>query len=120
MTIGQLMDMLPFGEVRSRLIAVDQVTNVFAEAELIAAERLQEQFPDVLVVLIWHTNRDYNPEEGTGVCIICRGLDGEEVAVSEKFVSRTTGGEYLRPGSPPKGPHIGDRCWLTHRTRIGA
>jgi hypothetical protein len=113
MTLGQLMDMLPFGEVRSRLIAVTETTNAFAQSELIAAKKLQKEFPDVIVERIWFTNND--PE----VCVICRGLDGEKVRIGEKFVSRTTGGEYLTAGSPPTGPHIGDRCWVTHRTSIG-
>ena len=112
MTIGQLMDMLPFGEARSRLIAVTETTNSYAQAELIAAEKLQAEFPDVLVQRLWFTNND--PQ----VCIICQGLDGEKIALGEKFVSRTTGGEYLTAGAPPIGPHIGDRCWVEHRTVI--
>ena len=112
MTIGQLMDMLPFGEARSRLIAVTETTNAFAQAELIAAEKLQKQFPNVIVERIWFTNND--PQ----VCIICQGLDGERVRIGEKFVSRTTGDKVLTAGSPPSGPHIGDRCWVQHRTVI--
>ena len=112
MTMRQLMDRLPFGEARSRLIAVTETTNAFAQAELIAAEKLQAEFPDVQVVRIWHTNNDPN------VCIICEGLEAVEINLGEKFVSKTTGGEYIAPGVPPDGPHIGDRCWVTHRTRI--
>lgn len=116
MTIGHLMDMLPFGEVRSRLIAVTETTNAYAQSELIAAEKLQKQFPNVIVQGIWFTNND--PQ----VCVICRGLNGKKAKVGEKFVSKGPDGEiigsYTRPGAPPEGPHIGDRCWVTHRTVI--
>ncbi len=116
MTIGQLMDMLPFGEARSRLIAVNETTTAFAEAELIAAKKLQKQFPNVIVEGTWFTNND--PE----VCVICRGLNGKKAKIGEKFVSKGPDGEligtYTRPGAPPEGPHIGDRCWVTYRTVI--
>lgn len=112
MTIGQLIELLPFGETRSRLIAITETTNAFAQAELIAAEQLQKEFPDVTIVRTWFTNNDPN------VCIICQGLDGKKIKLGEVFVSRTTGGEYLTAGAPPTGPHIGDRCWVTHRTEI--
>lgn len=114
MTIGQLIDMLPFGEARARLIAVTEVTNAFAQSELIAAQKLQKEFPNVIVERIWFTNND--PQ----VCIICQGLDGEIARVKplELFKSRTTGDEVLTAGPPPTGPHIGDRCWVVHRTVI--
>ena len=108
MTIGQLMKQLPFGEVRSRLVAISEVTNIYAELEVQNGVTLASQFPGVEVVKTWFTNND------ASVCIICRGLDGKTVPVGMLFISDGDGQEYDRPGQP----HPGDRCWMQTRTVI--
>lgn len=108
MTISELMDTLPFGEVRSQLIAITEVTNLFASMELRMGQELQALYPGVTVVHQWFTNNDPN------VCPICVGLDGKTTSPGEPFTSDYDGQEYFRPGEP----HPRDRCWISTRTVI--
>ena len=111
-TVGNLMEMLPFDTARSFRIATTEVTNLYAEMQLDAANTLQGMYPDVRVVNTWFTNNDQK------VCFICIGLDGVQAGVGEMFQSAGDGQFYSRPGSQPEGPHVNDRCWLSTRTVI--
>lgn len=106
MTIGELINSLPFNQVRSRMIAVSEVTNLYASVEIEIGNKLQQDWPDVVVVKEWFTNND--PD----VCEICRSLDGLVVPVDAPFI--TDYGEFMKPGEP----HPQDRCWISTRTVI--
>lgn len=105
LTVGDLANMLPFGEARANTIAVTETTRAFAQGEIEAGLELKEKYPDVPVVKIWFTNEDER------VCPICGGLDTQEVPVSEPFT--LDGVEYE---APPAHPNC--RCWVDTRTRI--
>ncbi len=105
MTIKDVMDRIPFKEARSRLIATTEITNAYAEGELIAGRLLKKQFPDVRVVKKWFTNND----DIVRRCPICWPLHLVEVEINEEFP-----GGYLRPGET----HPRCRCWIVARTRI--
>jgi hypothetical protein len=107
-TVGNLMEMLPFGVQRSFTIATSEVTSLYAEMQLEAARELQKLYPDLVVVNTWNTNNDQK------VCFICVGLDGVQAAVDGLFQSQGDGQFYARPGEP----HPNDRCWLTSRTVV--
>jgi SPP1 gp7 family putative phage head morphogenesis protein len=103
-TIGDAVDQLSsyFSDTRARMIATTEITRAYGHGNQIAAEKLKEDFPDVRVVKIWHTNNDDR------VCDICGPLEGKEVEVNEDF---DTGID-----NPPA--HINCRCFSTMRTRI--
>lgn len=104
MTIGDVVDMLPFSEKRSLMIAVTEITRAYATAELEAGRELKKEYPDILVVKQWLTNNDEI------VCAeICEPLNEIEVEIDKMFP-----GGY---DSPPA--HVNCRCWISQRTRIG-
>jgi len=102
MTIGDVIDRLPFSEQRAALIATTEITRAYATGQAAAGAALAEQYPDVRVVKEWHSNRD------EAVCPICSPLDGVEVDEDEQFDNEFDG--------PPS--HPGCRCWVSYRTRI--
>jgi hypothetical protein len=102
MTIGDVIERLPFDEQRAALIATTEITRAYATGQAAAGDAMKEQFPDVRVVKTWFTNNDDR------VCPICGPLNGEEVDEDEDF-----GGEF---DGPPG--HPGCRCWVSYRTRI--
>lgn len=102
MTIGDVIDALPFGEQRAALIATTEITRAYATGQAAAGAALKEQFPDVRVVKEWFTDND------DLVCAICGPLNGVEIEESELF-----GGEF---DGPPA--HPGCRCSVGYRTRI--
>jgi hypothetical protein len=101
-TIGNVMDGLPFGDARSRMIAVTEVTRAYAEGQRAAGHELQQQFPGVRIIKRWYTNVD------DSVCEICDGLDGNEVDLDDEFE-----GGYMEPPA-----HVGCRCWMETNTRL--
>lgn len=113
MTIGDVVNRLVgdklFDDARAMRIAVSEVTDAFAEAELIGGRQLQIEFPDVPVHKTWWTNNDAIVRE----CPICWPLHGVEVPLNETFVNRDLNLEFDRPKAHPNG-----RCWITIRTRI--
>lgn len=116
-TIGDIMSALPYKESRARLIAIDQTTSVYANAELLAGEALQKEYPDVEVVKRWFTNNDtWFDASGRrhGVCEICQPLHMQVRPLNEPFV----GGDGSLHDKP--GAHIGCRCFLSITTRINA
>ncbi len=102
MTMGDVMDMLPFNRVRSQMIATTEVTNAYASAEQIAGRQLKVEYPDVMVVKRWYTNADDR------VCPICRPLNGAIVEVDESFP-----GGLMHPAA-----HVSCRCWMSTTTRM--
>lgn len=111
MTIGDVVNDLIgdklFTEDRAMRIAVSEVTNAFSEADRIAGEQLQADFPDVTVTKTWWTNAD-----GL-VCFICAPLHTIEIPLNEKWPN-AAGGEL----DGPPGHVANCRCWRSTRTRI--
>lgn len=95
MEIGDLMRLLPFDAERALRIAVTETTRAFAQGQAAARDELREQFPDVVVETVWHTNND------DIVCDVCGPLDGR--AVDDDTI-------------PPAHPNC--RCWISVNTRI--
>jgi len=108
MTIGDAMDLMPFGEARSQLVATTEITRTYARANQLAGEALKEQYPDVRVTKTFHTNND------SLVCDICGPLNGQEVDIDQPFVHPDTDEEYDNPGDT----HPGCRCWTSTGTRL--
>jgi len=104
MTIGDLVNMLPYTEARALNIAVTETTRIYATAERLAGEALQKEYPDVQVIQTWWTNQD--PPR---LCEVCEALHGKEVLLGELFDNQFEG---------PPDPHIGCRCWTTTTTRL--
>lgn len=102
MSLRDTMDRLPFGDARSEMIAVTEVTRSYAESNAIAGEQMAREFPDVPVVTTWYTNNDDR------VCDVCGPLDGKSVGIGETF----PGGIDIPPA------HVNCRCWTQVRTRI--
>jgi hypothetical protein len=102
MTIGDVIDRLPFSEQRAALIATTEITRAYATGQAAAGESLKEQFPDVRVVKTWYTNVDDR------VCPICGPLHLVSVDMDEEFDNEFDG--------PPA--HPGCRCSITYGTRL--
>lgn len=104
-TIGDVIDLIEpyFGDVRASMIAVTETTRAFAEGQLMAAEELRKEFPDVQIYKTWFTNNDDR------VCDICGPLDGESVPMDEPFSS----------GDDKPPSHVGCRCWIEYNTKVG-
>jgi hypothetical protein len=101
-TLQDLIQQLPYTEKRALNIAVTEITRVYGEANLIAGRQLKEEYPNVRVIKIWHTNNDDR------VCPICGPLDGKEVELDKSF-----GG-----GIDSVPAHIGCRCFTTVTTKL--
>lgn len=97
-TLRDLMDVLPFSEQRAARIATTETTSAFANGERILTERLQETYPSLKIVRIWHTNND------SLVCSLCGPLNGKQIDAGKQFYSK---GEWF--DGPPR--HVGCRCW---------
>jgi hypothetical protein len=99
MTQGDVAALLEpaFGEVRSRMIAVTEVTRTYAQA----TNFQQELFRDLGIMMerVWQTNDDEL------VCPICGPLDGQP---EDHWVAEFGEG-------PPA--HVNCRCWLTLRVK---
>ena len=107
MTIGDVVALLPFEESRALMIATTEITNIYANADQIAGEELQKEFPDVQVIKTWWTNNDDR------VCPICGPLHGTSVPIDQPFVNEGLGMEFDIVGG-----HVGCRCWQSSSTRI--
>lgn len=102
MTIGDLVESLPFTEKRALSVAVTETTRAYAEGQKKAGEELKKDYPDVRVTKTWFTNNDEK------VCEICQPLDGKIVNIDEVFPGELD--------APPAHPNC--RCWMSTRTRI--
>jgi hypothetical protein len=105
MTIGDMMQRMPFDPQRSQTIAVTETTRSYAQGNQIAGEVMKEQFPDVAVVKVWFTNNDDR------VCEICGPLNGEEIGLDESWES-----DDGPIDNPPA--HVNCRCWTQTTTDI--
>ena len=103
MTIGDLVNMLPYTEARALNIAITETTRIYAEAEQLAGQALKKEYPDVKIIVTWWTNMD--PPR---LCEFCAALHGEEIEQDEYFEGALMG--------PPA--HVGCRCWITITTRL--
>lgn len=108
MSIGDVMDMLPYDEERAQRIAVTEVTRTYSKADQIAGAKLKEAFPDVRVVSTWFTNNDEL------VCELCGPLEGAEVDGDNTFY---TPEPPYEDGFPPR--HVNCRCWISTSTALG-
>lgn len=108
MTVGDVIEQLPFDEARSRMIAVTEITRAYAEGEMEAGQELKEKYPDVQVIKIWFTNEDEK------VCLLCEPL-GEmgEVDFDHQYFEPD---DYSDGQNPPR--HANCRCWTQTRTKI--
>lgn len=104
MTLGDVIERLPYSESRAALIATTEITRAYAEGQRIAGEATAEAWPDVPVTKMWHTNMDDR------VCPICAPLDGAVVDIDEDFDP-----EFELPPA-----HPACRCWISYRTNINA
>ena len=107
-TIRDVMDLLPYDDERSRMIAVTETTRAYSKGQQLGAEQLRKEYPDVKVVNRWFTNVDDK------VCTeLCLPLDGKEVEGEELFYEPE---DDSRDGFPPR--HVNCRCWTDYTTRI--
>lgn len=102
MTIGDVVNLLPYNESRALMIATTETTRIYSQATQLAGEALKKEYPDVKVIVTWWTNRDDR------VCSICQPLHGVEVEFGKPFPDGSEG--------PPA--HVGCRCWTTTTTRL--
>lgn len=107
MTIGDVMDLLPFDEERALRVAVTEITRTYATANQLAGEDLRKEFPDVRVIKYWTTNNDDR------VCDLCGPLDGVEIDVDENFYEPE---DAYQDGNPPR--HVNCRCWIETTTAL--
>jgi len=108
MTIGQVMDMLPFDDQRALRVATTEITRTYAQGQQMAGEALAKEFPDVKVKKRWFTNNDDR------VCELCGSLNDNEVEIDEDFYEPE---DDYQDGNPPR--HVFCRCWTTTYTDIG-
>jgi len=102
MTIGEVMQFLPFDEQRAKTIAVTEITRAYAQGNQLAGEELKREFPGVKVVKVWFTNND------DLVCDICAPLNGVEVEIDASWEGGID--------NPPA--HVNCRCWTDSSTSI--
>jgi hypothetical protein len=105
-TVNQLIGDKLFTEDRAMRIAVSEVTNTFSQAERIAGEQLQTEFPEDVVMKTWFTNND-----GL-VCFICAPLHNTSLPIDEKFMNAKTGERDL---DGPPGHVANCRCWRRNK-----
>ena len=109
MTIGDVMDMLPYDDERAQRVAVTEITRAYASANQMAGEDLKKEFPDVRVTKMWFTNND------DLVCDLCGPLDKTEVGIDENFYEPE---DSYQDGNPPR--HVNCRCWTDTNTALGS
>lgn len=102
MTIGDIINRLPYDRERALRIAITEVTRAYAEGQKIAGEDLKKAYPDVEIIKTWFTNNDDK------VCDICGPNNGAEVSIDDVFPS----GDDMPPA------HVNCRCWTSSRTQI--
>jgi len=108
MTIGQVMDLLPFDEERALRVATTEITRTYAQGQQMAGDQLKEEYPDVKVKKRWFTNNDDR------VCDLCGPLNDVEVEIDEDFYEPE---DKYQDGNPPR--HVGCRCWTSQYTDMG-
>lgn len=101
MTIGDAMDMMPFGAVRAQMVATTEITRAYATANEISGKQMKKEYPDIPITKTWATNNDDR------VCDICEPLDGMTVEIDDGF----TTDEDKSEGIPEPPAHVNCRCW---------
>lgn len=107
-TLGDLANLLPFGEARAFTIAVTETTRAYSQGQQIARDEIMNRWPDVKVVGTWYTNVD------DLVCELCGPLEGTEVEGDGEFYDSNDDDNL--DGFPPLHPNC--RCWVNWRTKI--
>lgn len=105
MTVGDIIDQITqtgFGEVRAGMIATTETTTAYAQGQLLAAQEMNKENPDLTLYKTWFTDKDDR------VCEICLPNEDVEVEWDQPFPS----GDMDPPG------HVNCRCWIDYRTRI--
>jgi len=108
--LRDVMNGLPFDEVRAMNVATTEITRAFATGQELGGKQLRQEFPGVKVVKIWQTNNDDR------VCPVCGPLNGMEVGVDEAFT--TEANKAVGLPHPPAHPRC--RCWMVSTTNIEA
>lgn len=106
-TLGDLVEMLPYDDVRAQMIAVTETTRAYAEGNAEIAQDLREEYPGVAVLTEWFTNAD------DIVCEICGPLEGQIVDTEAGVFKGGDGEAYTEP---PVHPNC--RCWTEVSTDI--
>lgn len=107
MTVGDLIDRLPFDEKRAQMVAITETTRAYAQGQKLAGEELKEQWPGVRIIKTWYTNNDEK------VCDSCAELDGMIIDHDEDFYPVEN--DY-QDGNPPL--HVNCRCWMSESTKL--
>lgn len=102
MTIGDIIDQLPYNSARAERIAVTETTRAYATGQRMAGEDLQKEFPGMKIIKTWFGNQDDRE------CEICFSFDGKEIELDEEF-----GDGILEPPA-----HVNCRCWTQVGTQI--
>lgn len=102
MTIGDVVNQLPFDTKRAFSIARTEITRTYSQAELQAGKETKKEYSDVRVTKTWESALNER------TCEICGGLHGVEVDIDEDFP-----GGYQ---APPAHPWCD--CGISVRTRI--
>jgi len=102
MTIGDVVNALPFDTGRAFMIARTEITRTYSQAEIAAGLAAKKQFPDVRVTKTWLAALNER------TCSICGALHTVEVDIDEQFDGGYDG--------PPAHPNCA--CSLSVRTRI--
>ena len=102
MTIGDVVEQLPFDTDRAYRIARTEITRTYSHATLEAGNEIKKEYPDVRVTKTWLAALNER------TCDICGALHGVEVDIDEDFP-----GGY---DAPPAHPSCS--CDIRTRTRI--
>jgi len=109
MSLSDLADLLPFDDARAMMIAGTEVTAAYAEGNTQAGLELASEFPELVVLKVWHTERDER------VCDICEPMDEQLAAGGVDGEFKGGDGELYQ--DPPAHPNC--RCWTTIETAEG-
>jgi len=101
-TLKDVINSLPYSDERALKIAVTEVTRAYSQGNLLAAQQLREEYPNVRVTKRWFTNNDDR------VCPLCGPLDGKSVTIDKEFEKGID--------APPR--HINCRCWISTSTEL--
>ena len=102
MTIGDVVEQLPFDTDRAFRIARTEITRTYSRATLEAGNEIKKEYPDVRVTKTWLAAMNER------TCPICGELHGMEIDIDDVFP-----GGY---DAPPA--HVSCACDLRTRTRI--
>jgi len=102
MTIGDVVNQLPFDTSRAFMVARTEITRTYGQAELQAGIETKKEYPDVRVTKTWLAALNER------TCDICGALHEVEIEIDEQFAGGYDG--------PPAHPNCA--CDLSVGTRI--